>query len=328
MSLVSIILPSFNKDAFVGQAIQSVVDQTYADWELLIVDDHSTDGSLAVIEAWKQKDARIHSRINDSGVKGGSACRNIGLEMARGQFAMFFDADDLLAPYCLFQRLEMLKKQPELDFGVFPMATLFEHIGDSASMWNSFEGDHLKRFLAHDLPWQTMMPMWRVAALNTLGGFDSSFQRLQDVELHTRALLEPSLKYKVFASAEADCYYRIEEDRIETGYLNYMQRKVSGGITYLTTFSDYLEKRDRAELCKYLKGTFFEILSQIYVAFQQNRLTKSDVDQLVEQLFSTEPLLKQLRGMDRLTLSVFMRLRSNKVQVPGIGFLTKRFLLL
>lgn len=94
MPLVSVIIPSYNTAGFVGYAIQSVISQSFQDFECLVVDDASNDGSAEIIEEFAKKDSRISSILLKENV-GVSAARNIALEKARGRFIAFLDSDDV-----------------------------------------------------------------------------------------------------------------------------------------------------------------------------------------------------------------------------------------
>lgn len=110
--LISVIMPLYNKAKFVKDAIQSVLDQTYSQWELLVINDGSTDNSLALIEEFSDPRIRLFSQTN----QGASAARNIGLREMRGEFFCFLDADDALTPESLMVRLEMFESDPTLGF--------------------------------------------------------------------------------------------------------------------------------------------------------------------------------------------------------------------
>lgn len=100
--LVSVIMPTYNSEKFLREAIESVLSQTYQNWELLIIDDNSTDNSLAIAKEYEQADPRIHVLINDKPIGIPSAPRNVGLEVAKGRFIAFLDSDDIYLP----QKLE------------------------------------------------------------------------------------------------------------------------------------------------------------------------------------------------------------------------------
>lgn len=90
---VSIIMPCFNAELFVGDAILSVINQQYTDWELIVVDDCSTDNTLSILNQFSANDVRIKVCSLTNNV-GAAKARNIGIELAKGQFLCFLDADD------------------------------------------------------------------------------------------------------------------------------------------------------------------------------------------------------------------------------------------
>jgi glycosyltransferase involved in cell wall biosynthesis len=95
--LVSIIIPCYNYERWVGEAIQSCLDQTYKNTEIIVVDDGSTDGSYRVIEDMQRRyPSSVRCRTKEHG--GHSSARNAGLEMSRGEYLLYLDADDLLIP--------------------------------------------------------------------------------------------------------------------------------------------------------------------------------------------------------------------------------------
>lgn len=94
MHKVSIITPAYNSAKFIKETIESVMEQTYHNWEMIIVDDCSTDSTIEVIKEFAFKDNRIKYFTNDVN-QGAAICRNIGLENARGRFIAFIDSDDL-----------------------------------------------------------------------------------------------------------------------------------------------------------------------------------------------------------------------------------------
>ena len=94
MPLISIIMPVYNGERFLSEAIESIIAQTYENWELLAVDDGSTDKSLQIIEAYAEKDGRIKLLKNDSGEHGPGIARNYGIERISGKYTYFIDADD------------------------------------------------------------------------------------------------------------------------------------------------------------------------------------------------------------------------------------------
>ncbi len=97
--MISIIIPVYNADEYIDECIKSVTEQTYSDFELLLIDDGSTDTSSDICKNWECKDSRIKYLFqNNSGV---SVARNHGIEQARGEFITFIDSDDFVdCRYC------------------------------------------------------------------------------------------------------------------------------------------------------------------------------------------------------------------------------------
>lgn len=105
--LVSVIMPCYNMASYVSDSIRSVIAQTYLHWELLIVDDASTDKTVDIIESYAQTDSRIRFAIKkqNSGI---ADTRNQCIQMAQGQFLAFLDADDIWHPEKLEKQLKFM----------------------------------------------------------------------------------------------------------------------------------------------------------------------------------------------------------------------------
>ena len=110
-NLVSIITPAYNASQYIKGTIESVLNQTYDNWELIIVNDGSTDNTKEIVESFK--DSRI-KLINQKNM-GVSVARNRGLSEAQGEFITFLDADDILPPKSLEVRVKYLKENSDVD---------------------------------------------------------------------------------------------------------------------------------------------------------------------------------------------------------------------
>jgi len=112
--LVSIVTPCLDAAAFLGEAIESVLAQTCPDWEMIIVDDGSTDGSLAIAQDYASREPfRIRLlRHEKGGNRGKAASRNYGIEHARGRFLAFLDADDVYLPGKLARQVPIAEAHP------------------------------------------------------------------------------------------------------------------------------------------------------------------------------------------------------------------------
>ncbi|MDR0660900.1 MAG: glycosyltransferase [Prevotellaceae bacterium] len=106
---VSVITPCYNSDSFIAEAIDSVINQTYSNWEMLIVDDCSNDNSAAVIASYREQDDRIKYFKTDAPSGSPSLPRNIATENASGQYIAFLDSDDTWFPTKLEKQVKLLK---------------------------------------------------------------------------------------------------------------------------------------------------------------------------------------------------------------------------
>jgi len=110
--LISIILPVYNAEKYIKEAVESVLNQTYQHWELLIINDGSTDNSENLLLNFQDHRIKYFTQEN----KGVSAARNVGLKKMEGDFFCFLDADDILTPTSLEKRVTHLDKNNTLDF--------------------------------------------------------------------------------------------------------------------------------------------------------------------------------------------------------------------
>ena len=107
--MISIITPAFNTEMYIGETIRSIQAQTFKDWELIIVDDCSTDNTIDVVSSFAEFDDRIRliKAISNGGV---AKARNLGLENAKGEYIAFLDSDDLWKPTKLEKQLVFMQK--------------------------------------------------------------------------------------------------------------------------------------------------------------------------------------------------------------------------
>ena len=123
MPTVSVILPVFNVEHYVGQAVASVLNQTYSDFELLVVDDGSTDASLAVCGRFRDDRIRVIRQAN----RGLAGARNTGIRHARGGYIAFLDADDLWLPAKLEAHVMHLRTRKEVGVSYSQSSFIDEH---------------------------------------------------------------------------------------------------------------------------------------------------------------------------------------------------------
>ena len=134
---LTVITPNFNKGDAVRECVRSVLNQSFQNWELIFVDDGSTDDSFEKAKKASKGDERCLFLSNTTGVKGGNAARNLGIEKSRSEFIIFLDSDDLMMQNCLMDRLHDFEDHLDLDFIVYPMGIFNDEIGDSDFISNN-----------------------------------------------------------------------------------------------------------------------------------------------------------------------------------------------
>ncbi|WP_026952176.1 glycosyltransferase family 2 protein [Algoriphagus mannitolivorans] len=145
-SLVSIIIPTFNRAHTLARAIESVRDQSYSNWECLVIDDFSTDNSIELVHDFSRLDNRVFIFKNIS--KGANPARNLGLKKAKGQYVIFLDSDDALEPKMIEESLKQLKFSREPDLAIshtkIYIGDKFIHVADKVNSVDLFL-DFLKK---------------------------------------------------------------------------------------------------------------------------------------------------------------------------------------
>lgn len=182
----SIIVPTFNRAKHLEKLVLSVINQSFTSWELIIVDDLSTDDTEIKIRQLENNNIRFHKR--NSIIKGACQCRNEGLLMAEGEYVIFLDSDDELTSNCLLSRLRLIDGSA-YNF-VVSNGILKNQRNGSKYLWNiPTKQIDLERFLKLDSPWQTTGPTFRKSWLikeNIL--WDSNLNIWQDVDFHIQIL--------------------------------------------------------------------------------------------------------------------------------------------
>jgi len=182
---VSVLLSVYNGAAFVGEAIESILEQTFSDFELLVIDDGSTDASLEIVTRYR--DPRVHVIRNESNL-GLTRSLNIGLASARGEFVARQDADDLSHRERMRRQVDFLDANPEVALLGTQTAATRNGRATRVRGWPKATGSLAIRWqLMFDSPFVHTSVMFRRRIVwDELGGYDESFRTSQDFELWSR----------------------------------------------------------------------------------------------------------------------------------------------
>lgn len=181
--MISVIIPAYNAEATVLETIQTVRDQTYSDLDIIVVDDGSTDGTLALVRGIRDERLKIVAGAH----LGLSAARNRGIEQARGEFMSFVDADDLWTPDKLEMQLQALLSRPTV--GIAYSWTAFidqQGLFLFAKERMHFEGDVHAQLLRSCFIASGSNVLIRKSAVESVGLFDTNLRAAEDWEYWLR----------------------------------------------------------------------------------------------------------------------------------------------
>ncbi len=208
--------------------------------------------------------------------KGAPSCRNIGAKAAAGDYIIFLDSDDLLAPWCLEQRVACFLQHPEADFLTFSMLTFERNTEDAKTLWNiSTPERDLVRFLRGDAVWQTSGPIYRKDFFQFLGGFAEDLPYWQDYEFHVRTLVERPT-YKKYLHLPPDCYNRRHSEGSISQQGFHSEEKL---LTRITIYQDIMRLVEQRQLLNNVTGTAIVVFS-----FNQARKLVVDHKNLIAAL--------------------------------------------
>lgn len=189
--LVSIIIPTFNRAHLIGETLDSVMAQTYANWECIVVDDGSNDETGKLLATYCEKDNRFqyHHRPSER-PKGANACRNYGFELSKGEYINWFDDDDLMHQEKLLIQVEALENS-NYNFSVCQTLIFENSIEDIVGLRseNIYSDDIFYDYLTQKISWLTQAPLWKESFLKNFDYlFDEELQAAQEWEFHCRIL--------------------------------------------------------------------------------------------------------------------------------------------
>jgi hypothetical protein len=205
---VSVLLPVFNSERYVGEAIRSVLGQASVDLELVVIDDASTDGTPEILRSWEERDSRVRILTLTENV-GASDALNAGLAVARGPYIARQDADDVSRPGRLAAQVAFLDREPD----VVLLGTNYVRIdasGRVTSVADHAESPSVLSFLLNfsnslGVPGQGM---FRTEVARAAGGFSREFRLAQGYELWTRLAMRGGVAVLPIIGLE----YRVHEE--------------------------------------------------------------------------------------------------------------------
>ncbi|ETZ24549.1 glycosyltransferase family A protein [Pedobacter sp. V48] len=343
----AIIIPLFNKEAYIEETINSVKLQTYKDWQLIIVDDNSTDNSYEIASSCLDgDDANKFKLIRRSeyseNKRGGSVCRNIGINQSNAQYLLFLDADDILLPFCLEQRVKYVDTNPGSDMFIFNVAYCKGEKKEVVAKQRpkylymlryllavNKRDFFLNEFLKTNIPWHTSGPVWNTDFIKLLGGFNEDFERLQDPEIHTRALMQNKINIEYLMNKTAfDTLHRTDEDRIVWDEMIFYRNRINAIRKYLNYFSDSLIREDKKKAVKKLRGYLILAETMYYRSIRDSKDIKriEIFRSLTEEVYNVNHIEMINTTSFKRFINLFKSSMSSailvKFKLPGVLLLT------
>jgi glycosyltransferase involved in cell wall biosynthesis len=215
MAAVSVIMPAYNVAPYLGAAIRSVLDQTFTDLELLVIDDGSTDATLDIAKACAERDARVRVLQKPNG--GISSARNLGLRAASGPVIALLDSDDSWEPGYLAAQMRTLEQRPEIDVVTGNAWFLGGRLSGRPArpVPDTRPAPDLASILADETA-VFIMSIFRYRVYQTIGGFDEALRTNEDYDFWLRAAAAGFLFYRNDVPLGQ---YRRRDDSLSAGEL-------------------------------------------------------------------------------------------------------------
>ena len=275
MPLVSVVMPVYNGERFLAEAIDSILTQTFSDFELIIVDDGSTDCSPEIIQIYAERDDRVRSVQLDEN-RGNASARNRGTALSSGKYIAAMDCDDISSPDRLQNQLDFLVSHPDIG-----------GVGVGAAMVNK---DLTPRFTytlptCHPFILLSMMVggsallyasiMVRRECIAEAGGYDPKFGIAEDFELFLRLVWEKGIRY---ANLPALLYlYRRHESSLT------QNRKTWPSPEATLARSRALDLL-WGEAPEGTVDLFMKVRPGMKLSWQERRLARRDISRLIESM--------------------------------------------
>ena len=257
MSLISVIIPVYNSEKTIQETLKSVLNQTFSDFEVIVINDGSQDSTLDIISSIQDSRIKVFSYPN----AGISASRNRGISQASGEFIAFLDHDDLWTPDKLESQLRALQENPQA-----AVAYSWTDLIDEASQFIkpyshlSVTGNVHEKLLVSNFLKTASNPLIRKEALIQLGGFDQSICGPEDWDLFLRlaahyhfvAVPRPQVLYRMITGSASTNVFRQEVESLKV---------IERAFNQAPESLQHLKKRTIVNLYKYLTFQSLELPS-------------------------------------------------------------------
>lgn len=262
--VVSIVIPVFNRSHYIGETLDSVIEQTYTNLECIVVDDGSTDDTEQLVKSYAKNDKRIkfHIRPQEKN-KGASSCRNYGLEKAKGEYIQFLDSDDIISKDKIEHQVKLLEVNPLNSFATCKWGTFRDHINtaeihQNLKAYHSFEEPlELINALSKEICYFPIHAyLIRKSIILKAGAWNEYLSLNDDSEFMVRVFVNSK---KICFSDSAVAFYRLSTEDNLSSFND--ENKVLDAIYSWELIENYLKirfKKEKFQFIERAKNDFYQ----------------------------------------------------------------------
>ncbi len=252
--LISVLITSYNREKYISEAIESVLNQTYRNIELIIVDDYSSDNTFSIIKHYEEKDNRVYIYQNDHNL-GQFPNRNKAASLAKGEYLKYLDSDDVLYPNALEIYIGAMLKYPNACAAV----QAHHHRHDLFLPFNISSEDALLSHYTSGSQILNLGPslvMFKKSVFNEIGGFEESEGILKD----TLLMLRMAEKGSIVLVQRDLCYWRLHADQItkeQSNHYNMIKERYLLNFSILSNPQSVIPYKKRAIIWNKIQRLYF-----------------------------------------------------------------------
>ena len=265
---VSLIMSVYNGEDYLSEAIDSVINQSFADWEFVIINDCSTDTTGEILARYEAQDSRIKVHTNELNLRLPSSL-NKALQYANGEYIARMDADDICLPNRLEKQVEFMEQNPDVALSSCRFMTLKNGVISSGGCGGKSDAESIKALLLVTNPILHPGIIAKSEAIKNLG-YDKNFTCTEDMELWTRFVLAD---YKVQILSEYLMIYRLHDKQITGTTLEKQHKEVV--TVQRNYFSKLLTPMTGQQEETYINGIYFRNSTDVKRFIDFYRWTKS-----------------------------------------------------
>jgi len=259
-TMISIIIPTYNRAHLIGETLDSVLAQTYKNWECIVVDDGSIDYTSELLELYTKKDSRIqyHHRPIDR-KKGANACRNYGFELSKGEYIQWLDSDDILHFNYLEEKIRFILNV-SVDVVISNTECFYDKERSTYVVFNNLSSNDrlLIDYITGKINLNTQSVLWKKKAVCRFD-YNENIMRAQDLDFHFRILKEMNIKAGFIEKSLV--FIRIHDQSLSGNYRRGVLRSILDEVLirrnilkYVIDKKKFSSEEKRLTLKRYLKA--------------------------------------------------------------------------